>query len=356
VAYDPKLLKFRRVIPGSVIGTSLIVGKSLLGEDMSDLVDEDHLSSIELTDGYDVGSAGELSIDPLTGTASFAERRNAAPGEAVEAWAQQHPMYTGTGWELRYNDSIVAQGKVTRVETTMSTEGPFWVKKTQYVLSGAAVTMLDKTVTWASTLPEEGALVRLKRFFTVDTSLCRTAIVTYLDAVKAPSTPAGSSTLLDLARDFTEQTKMPVRTENTNKPVVGLTVVPAVVFQGGQPPPLILPPASTWTLAADLLSDVKKPAFSIPPEKVQTVEVLKDHDLFIAGIGKQALETGRIGVDFKLSQSRLAYAGTATDVGVRAPAVIDFFGSVRMVSQISHSFSAGHYRCALTLVTPTVVS
>jgi hypothetical protein len=358
VAYDPKLLKFRRVIPGSVIGVSLVVGKSLLGEDLSELVDEEHLSSIELIDGYDVGSNGELSIDPLTGTATFAERMNAAPGDAVEAWAQQHAMYTGTNWELRYNDTIVAQGKVTRVETSMGTDGPYWVKKTKYVLAGAAVTMLNKTVTWTSALPAEGALTRLRRFFTVDTSQCRSTIVSYLNTVTAPSTPAGSSTLLDLARDFTEVTRFPVRTENTNKPVVGLTVVPVVVFAGSPPPPLILPAAKEWTLGAELLSDVVKPPFSIPAEKVQSVDVVKDYDVFIAGIGKQALEAGTLGVDFRLSQSRLARNpdSTATDIGVRAPAAIDFFGSVRVVSQINHSFSGGHYRSALVLVAPTEVS
>jgi hypothetical protein len=353
--YDPKLLKFRRVIPGSIVGVSLVVDKSLLGEDWSDLVDENHLSSIELTDGYNVGSGGELSIDPLTGTASFAERRNAAPGEAVESWAEQHPMYTGTGWELRYNNTIVAQGKVTKVETNVSTDGLFWVKKTRYTLSGAAVTMLNQTVSWGTTLPLEGALVRLRRFFTVDTSACRSTVVTYLDTVKAPSTAAGSSTLLDLARDFTELTKFPVRTENTNSPVVGLTVVPgAVTFQGVPPPPLMLPSASTWTVAADMLSDVNKPPFTIPPEKVQSVEVRKDYDLFIAGVGEQAFDVGRVDVDFLLGQSRVARSpGAPPPVAVRTPAAIDFFGSLRVVSQINHSFAGNHYRSALTLTTPT---
>jgi len=356
--YDPKLLKFRRVVPGSLIGISLVVGKSLLGEDWSELTDAGNLSSVELTDGYDVGSNGELSIDPLTGTAEFAERFHPGPADTVQAWAQQHEMYTDTGWELRYNDSIVAQGKVIRVETGIAADAAYWVKKTKYILSGAAARWLDVTTTWTSTLPAEGALTRLRRFFTVDTSQCRSSIVTYLDSVAAPSEAPGSSTLLDLARDFTALTKVPVRTANTNTRTVALTVVPVVTFQGSPPPPLILPSAATWTGEAGLLSDVAKPAFSLPPEKVQSVEVVKDFDTFIAGIGKEALETGHLGVDFKLSQSRLARSpnATAPDVGVRAPAAIDFFGVVRVVSQITHSFSAGHYRCALNLVPPTVVS
>lgn len=358
MTYDPKLLKFRRVVPGSQIGVSLIVGKSLLGEDLSELTDAGNLSSVELTDGYDVGSNGELSIDPLTGTATFAERFHPGPADTVQGWAQQHEMYTNTGWELRYNDSIVAQGKVLRVETTVTADAAYWVKKTQYVLSGAAARWLDTTASWASTLPAEGALTRLRRFFTVDTSLCRSAITAYLDTVTAPSEEPGSSTLLDLARDFTTLTKFPVRTANTNEKTVGLTIVPSVTFQGAAPPPLILPSAATWTGGAGLLSDVAKPARSIPAEKVQSVDVVKDFDVFIAGIGKQALEVGRLGVDFKLSQSRLARSpgATATDIGVRAPVAVDFFGVVRVVSQISHSFSGGHYRCALDLVPPTVVS
>jgi len=359
MTYDPKLLEFMRVIPGSVIGLTLVVGRSLLGEDRRDLEDVPGISSIELTDGYNIGQGGELSIDPLTGTAHFAERIRATPGTPVQAMTQQHELYTGTAWELRYSGTIVAQGRVTRVESSVTAEGPYWTKKTQYILAGVASTMLDTSVTWTGTLPEEGALTRLRRFFAVDTSPCRSIHVTYFDAVKAPSTLAGTSTLLDIARNFTAQTRFPVRTENTHASLPGLTVIPAVTFQGSPPPPLILPPAEQWTSAADFLSDALKPAFSVPAEKTQSVDVIKDFDTFIAGVGKRALETGTLGSTFRLSQSRLAWtdeAGGPLDVGVRAPVAIDFFGDIKIVAQINHAFTGPHYRSSLELATPAEVT
>jgi len=358
MTYDPKLLEFLRVVPGSVIGATLIVGKSRLGNDLSSLEPVPGMSSIELTDGYNPGQDNELSIDPLTGTARFAERINAGPGDLVEAYARQHEMYSGTHWELRYAGAIVAQGTVARVESSVTAEGPFWIKKTTYPLVGVASTMLETTATWAGTLPEEGALTRLKRFFAVDTSLCRTIHLAYLDTVKAPSTAPGESTLLDLARQFTTLTHFPVRSANTHAPNPGLTIVPAVTFQGTPPPPLILPPAAEWTGAADFYSDAPKPFFSTPPEKVKTVDVVQDFDTFIGGIGQRALEAGRLGPTFRLGQSRLGWRegpGDTLDVGVRAPAVVDFFGDVKVVAQINHAFTGRHYRSSLDLADPAKV-
>jgi hypothetical protein len=359
MTYDPRLLEFLRVIPGSVIGATLVVGKSLLGEDLSDLEAAPGLSSLELTDGYNVGSGGELSIDPLTGTARFSERIRAKPGDKVETIAAKHELYTGTDWEARYAGAIVAQGKVRHVEATVTAEGYHWVKKTTYTLGGVASYLLDTTVTWGAELPEEGALTRLQRFFTVDTALCRTVHVSYLNTVKAPTTPAGESTLLGLARDFTELTKFPVRTANTHASVAALTIVPAVTFQGRPPPVLILPSASEWTSAATFRSDLPKPAFSIPPGKIQDVELIKDFDLFIGGIGKRALETGALGVSFFLSEARLGWLDTQAgnlDVGVRAPVAINFFGETKIISQVNHAFTGRHYRSSLDLTAPVEVT
>jgi hypothetical protein len=166
----------------------------------------------------------------------------------------------------------------------------------------------------------------------------------------AAETDPGSSTLLDVARDFSTATAFPVRTANNlggNLSMTNLVVIPAVLFRGTSPAPLYLPPTYTWTGAADFLSD---DAAAAGADKVQTVDVVKDFDVFISGVGKQAMVGGQLGSTFTLGATQIGVGGLLdTDVGVRAPAVVNLFGTPKVISQINHEFTNSYYRSSLEL-------
>jgi hypothetical protein len=355
--YQPDALQLFTIVGGSSVGSLLRAGLSTLGISAQSFVEVTNISGVKLTDGYDVsGDDNILSIDPLTGSATVSERVHPRPGDKVETVAGQHDMYANDPWEIRYAGTIIGQGVVLSVDTRMTVEGQYWIKKTEYSLGGWASRMLADPVSWDA-LPEEGALTRLKRWFpNVDTSLVTGDQRAYLDSVLAPAEEdPGTSTLLDQARAFSDQTKFPVRTGNNIAGAssgLNLTVVPAVTFRGADPPTLYLPPASTWTVDADFLADQAHDA-----GKVQTVEVIKDFDAFIAGIGKQALVGGQLGLTFTLGATRVGSGGVLpVDVGVRAPAVINIFGATKVISQIKHDFSSKDYRSSLDLTAPAVIS
>lgn len=344
MTYDPARLTFTKVYGGAAVGYGFRLAESRLGQ-AQDTVRSVAVASIELTDGYEVTDGNYLSMDPLTGKASFAERFRPGSGESVIDRVTA-PMAVGDRWRIDYKGAYINQGTVSRVEWHLETDGGQWVRKTAYTLVGVASAMLDSVVSW-DFLDEEGALTRLQRFFaTVDTTLLSAPQVTYLNGIYAPGKNEGSATLLDIARDFTSQTGFPVRTTNVFPAQANtIQVIPAVTFAGA-PPTAVLGGADAWTRSADFARE----AGSL---QVVGADLPTNDDRFIAGV-QTVTGYGRPLGQFALGASRLGQT-FSQPIGIQVPAVLDLWGTRFVASKVNHSFTVKHYRSDVELTAPASI-
>lgn len=343
MTYDPRLVQFNKLSGSSMLGWTMRLGESRLGqEDETRTAIE--LSNIDLTNGYTVEDSGALSIDPLTGTAQFSERFRPGVSQTV-ANSIDPPIKPGEHFEIGYDGVTLTWGTVLRVRTTMSAVGNTWVRKSTYPLSGVAGTMLANTASW-DYLDEEPALTRLQRFYTVDTSLLTPDMVTYLGTLLAEPRDFGSSTYLDLARDFTEQTLFPVRPQSVFPSRWDrLEVVPAVNFNGVTPDP-VMTDTEEWSGAAEFeTTEVGTKPISL--------DVVKDYVGFLGGFNTVPL-AGTPLPGFQLGTTRLGEE-YQIPVGFQAPSVIDVYGTSLVVSKINHSFTTKSYRSQIEVVAPVAI-
>jgi hypothetical protein len=344
MAYDPGKVTVSTLTGATMVGWTFRLGAySRLGQTSNDRTDV-KVSAITMTDGYAVGQNGELSIDPMTGTASMSERFR--PGVSDDVIDRvDTPLQPDDRIEIAYGQSIVQQGAITSVDTRMEAAGAYWIRKAEYSFSGTAGIMLANTASWAN-LPEEGALNRLRRFFTVNTNLLTAPMTAYLNATLMPGKNAGSSPYLELARDFTLYTRFPLRVSTVPDRWREVQVVPAVTFQGA-PPAAVITDAEQWASSADFtkaVGGVQRPV---------AVDVIKNFDEFISGIHTIPERGNPLG-SFRLGSSRLG-DNLSTPVGIQVPAVIDVFGTRLVTAKIVHNFTSESYRSGLELVEPAKV-
>lgn len=350
MSYDARKVRLYKVVGGAVVGYSMRVGEARVGL-QQDVRTDIAVSAIDITDGYNVESnTNVLSIDPVTGSASFSYRVDPNPGALVKD-AIIYPFAPDERWELRYGNALVQQGRIGKVSTHMETSGRLWIRKITYQLIGMASLALASTAEW-DFLPQEPALTRLQRWFTVDTAKLTAAQFTYINSeVVMPGQNQGSSTYLDLARDFTTHTSFPVRPSVSGK-WDHIEVIPSLTFRGTQPTVLI-GNAETWTVGADFSRDLTYAT------KAETIEVLTDYDAFIAGVETVTVAGSPLGNtsgSFVVGSSRLG-GSYQTAIGIQAPAaVVDAFGTHLVVSRIVHAFTPTTYKSALELTPPAVVT
>lgn len=343
--YKPGLVRLNKLSGSALLSWTFRLGDTHLGQ-TTDTRTGIAISNIDLTDGFTVGDGGELSIDPMTGSATMSEFFGPDVTDTVIGQTVT-PLIPGDRFEITYGTAVVQLGVVGRVEVHLEASGYRWLRKSTYQLSGLAGLMLDQTEEWPF-LPEESSLQRLGRFFTVDTSALTVAQVIYLNTVLMPGTNAGSSTRLDLAREFSEATGFPVRSASlTPSEWRALKVVPAVTFRG-TPPTAIAGNAETWASTADFARD------EATPTRAEGIEVVKNYTGFISGVETVAAPAVPLG-QFRLAGSRLG-AGYAVPIGLWAPAVLDVFGTRLVAAKIQHSFTSRDYRSALELVAPKEVT
>jgi hypothetical protein len=345
MAYDPRLITLVKMAGATMVGWTFRLGASRLGQ-TADTRTPIRVSAVTMTDGYDVGPSGELSIDPMTGTATISDEYDPDPGDLVTDDLGT-VLAAGDRIQISYGNTVLQQGAVTSVDSHVETDGFHWIRKTTYQFTGSGGIMLANTIDWPA-LPQESALTRLGRFFTVDTSLLSIAQTNYLNSVMAASTGAGTGTYLDQARAFTAATLFPVRPANP-APVAWrqLAVVPAVTFQGTLPTPSI-GSAENFSCSSDFTTGAGLAHRTIG------LEVIKNFDGFITGVTTgPAAPLAALG-QFQLGTSRIGKTMT-TPIGIQAPAVIDAFGTRVVASKVIHNFNSRDYRSGLEVVAPVNV-
>lgn len=199
--YDPALLSLHTVKETSRLG-QLRLGVSALGV-TTPVRTPVPTSSLAITTGYEVGQLGELSIDPVAATGSISQWGS---GDWPDTATPQ--LSSGDFVEVTYGDTVLISGFVQGTATDVrAATGPGgqWRKNISYSVVSNPAIMLSRLVEWAS-LPAEGALPRLQRWFTVDISDVPAEHTARLYEPQAARTEAGRATLLELAREFTART------------------------------------------------------------------------------------------------------------------------------------------------------
>ncbi len=348
VKYDPTRLIFNKLIGGAQLGYSARLGEMVLGggtEQGTGTSTRVPISSFAKNDGYSIGDKGELSIDPTRGTASFfSERLEGAITPVMP------DMRTGDKFEVYYDGVMQMQGEC--VEARASVEvadapkfGKEFVRTVTYTLSSLEVIMLNREVEHEA-LPEEPALERLQRFFTVDTSHVATTHM-YQTAVLAPAKDAGTSTYLDLAREFTEVTKLPVRTNATTVDEWDhLEVLDRTISWPDQP----FTVETNFGESHEWLTSVEF-AENGTREFSPISAAVKANDLRLTG-GQKMYEEGDLSPLGNLTLGAGKLGGKRLIVGFSAPGVVDVVGVPAVVSRVNHVFGNSVYSASIEFAPP----
>lgn len=344
MTYDPRRVSLAKLSGAAMLGWTFQLGISRLGM-TADTRTEVRVSAVSMTDGYEVGQSGELTIDPMTGSATISDTIGPLPAGTVPD-SLNTALIAGDRIQLTYGTTVVQQGIVSGVKGHMQSDGMYWERKTTFDFSGTAGIWLANTVSWSS-LPQEPSLTRLGRWFSVDINRLSAGQIAYLNGINMPGANAGSSTYLDQARAFTAATLFPVRPAS---PIPArwpeIAVVPAVTFQGTLPPAAITN-AHVWTCGADFTA-------AGGAQNNTAVEVVKDYDGFISGFTDAPGPPPAALGNFRLAASPLG-TNTTVPVGLQTPVVIDAFGTRLVVSKIVHNFTSRDYRSGLEVVAPAAV-
>lgn len=143
IAYDPTRLLVRRLLPN---GTWTVIDAA----------------TISITSGYTPDDNGTLIIDAETATIS------------LSFWDTPGPLlYPGDRIEARYAGENIFAGWIDTAQLAYSVD-PEAVRHGAYrrvdftaTAAGMYATILGRTVTWVN-LPKEKAIVRIRRWLTVD--------------------------------------------------------------------------------------------------------------------------------------------------------------------------------------------
>lgn len=186
------------------------------------------IAALSVTGGYETGDLGELSVDPTAASGTISQR-GAGPVSVDAA-----PLEVGSFIEVAYDGRVLFSGIVGSASADIEAEPepPYeWVRHVSWTGLSTEAMLLGTTVTWNS-LPAEGALRRLQRWFTVD--------ITAIDAPRQAvlyepmgAQGAGSATLLEILRAFTARTLLPIA---TGVPATRVRILDAPYAWDGQEP------------------------------------------------------------------------------------------------------------------------
>lgn len=327
MAYDKGLVLVERLVGGALSGWSLTTGLSRTGE-VGDERTPTRFASVTVNDGYSIGANGELSLDPATATATIVDYVEIQPGGdpaygvgpygygkyGLPYGGLELPSITkGDRVEISYDGVIVMAGMCTEATVTFTPTGAALARgmhaerRTVAQFSSVQRLMLQSTVEWAA-LPQERAIDRLKRWFTVSNTA---AIDPALLRVPMPAEDAGSATLLDIARQFSEFTTVPVR------------------------PPGVLSP-DNWPRLSLVRIDTEPTAdFDDATEWVTEIEYLNGRP------SAMAVKTNDTRLTVGVAANATAGGGTVY-TGFRAPGVVDAFGRNVIVHRISQTFGPSY--------------
>lgn len=347
MTYDSGLLEVVRLYGSARLDYGAKLDEIRL-DSTSDIRGTIDVASLAIGDGYTIGEGNTLSLDPTTATARMADW---VSGDAAGVLATVTPLLAGHRVEVSYNGVLIFQGSVASVSTELTTDpdaqdhGRDYRRTVTYTLAALEYDLLSKVVTWGfgdgtgtGPLPQEPALTRLQRWFTVDTSAVPSAHMANLNVLVDATDSDGSSTMLDQARYFTQATGVPVRVKVAELPLHydHLVVLDSAVAWTDQP----LTP--TITSSVDWLSRVT--AKDGVPEQVT---VTTNDTRFLAGrysyaFPDRAMDTFRLDVD------RLGPA-SVVQIGYLAPDPVDVLGVTCSVARVTHTFGKETYTCALEL-------
>lgn len=199
--YDPALLRMEALRGDASLPFRL--GYSVLGAASATSRDIP-IASVSITSGYGVEQLGELSLDPIAASGTLATLGTGEPDPLTPLLA------VGNFVQVRYGSTVLFRGVVNTITSALEADPPGWTKRVTYTLLSQDAVLLGRTVSWRRALPAEGALRRLRRFFTVDTSGLPAARRALLDEPMAAQPAGGHATLLEVARAFTARTLLPL--------------------------------------------------------------------------------------------------------------------------------------------------
>lgn len=304
MTYNPSLFAFNKLYGSARLGWTTVLGETHLGLAV-DSRQPIPVSSVSIKDGYTIGEHGELSVDPATGTAQMST--HGAPTIAT--------LRTGNAVEVAYNSVVLFAGSVTAVTADVEA-GPvrgYFTQQNNYTLASRESILLATVEAWTS-LPQETALARLGRWFTVDTTAVSAVHRSFLDTLVAAEAEAGSATKLDLARAFSAATGLPVRI----RAYISGYLTSVAVLDPMQTPATIAA-ADAWAHSVSYQTHDGSPAL-IPT----SVSVRTDDTTLMGG------STG------------------SAEVGFLAGDTVDVFGYVVPVARIDQTFGK-HYSASLEL-------
>lgn len=341
MTYDPTLLTINRLYGTSKLDYGARMGEAVL--DRSDNVREPvDVSRASIFGGYTIETgtlSGEetASLDPMQASAN-------ASGY-VNDWDDALPLSKGDRVEISYAGVLNFLGSCFEVVRKISTDpraldnGKTWRRDLTFKLASIEYDLFMQQVTFDA-LPVETPLTRLNRWFTVDTSMLSSAHLAYLETLAAPARDGATLALIDLARDFTSVTGVPVRVK-----IIGSDPT------GPKPTLVVLDNAVTWwdQPLVPVVSNVEDWASSVSDTNgsPSDVTVIRDDTRFLGGhysyeFSEQPMNTFRLDID-RLGPHPIE------QVGYLAPDPVDVLGAYRIVSRITHTFDRDHYSCQLEL-------
>lgn len=352
MSYDVGRLEFNQLDGGAALGWTLMLGESRLGV-VDELRTPIRVSSLTVAGGYEVGDNRELSLDPATGTATMSDY---AAGEVAQLAAP--PVRVGRRCEVVYDGVVIFQGAIVAVvadvtaEPAATRQGYAYTRRVTYSLRSYVAEMLNRTAQWAA-LPAEPALTRLRRWFTVSTARLTAAQLAAVNTVVADAeTEPGTTSYLEIARQFTAATRLPVRHQPGLPPRWDqLEVLPGPIAWDGQPPAADVVDAHEWASTLRYTSDGVATPDRMRPEAVTSVV---NDTRFLGGVTTIDVPASQLGA-LTLGVSRLGQ-GSAQSVGFAAGEVVDLFGFVMAAARITHTFTARTYGVEVEVVTPAALS
>lgn len=328
MTYNPNLFSLNQVKGGSALDVTMTLDQSFL-DTAAGLDTRVPVSAMSIIDGYTVGGNGELSLNPTTATASYSLYEEGAVNSTTA-------LFVGDYVEAYYDGVLAFNGIVREIEVEVSPDtaaekrGKSFRKNITYTLSSLDHILLSQVASW-DFLPEESALVRLSRWFSIDYSAVAVAHRDRL-ATLVPESDAGTSTLIDLIRAFSAATLIPIRLATYKGPYF-LEAFDTSQVWPDQP----LVPVMGFSSAADWATSV---TFTEQANGVRlpTGLSVKGGDMrLLGGIASVGVDPANLDDDFVLDSSRLDGL-TTLPVGFRAPMPIEAFGYVLPVLKVNQSF------------------
>lgn len=327
MGYSRGKFKLERLYASAKLGFTAVLGEMRLGmsTDLRQAVD---VSSFSVADGYGIESNGALTLDPATATAAMAVRGDVALN-----------LGNNAAVEASYDGVIVFAGLVTGLKLIQVADPSVpsgYVQRVTYTLASIELRLMQAIVTWTA-LPAEPAITRLGRWFDVDTSAVSAGHLSFLETEMPAVVEAGSATKLDIAREFSAVTLLPVRQRSY---LVGAPSSLAVLDPTTEP--AAIGDAADWVHSVDF----EQRSGGLVPTAVDVIT----NDMRLAG-GLRVVDVDAtfLGSTFVLGVSRLGSSG-ALAAGFLAPSPVDIFGHVLPVARVSQTF-AREYSAEIELST-----